>query len=160
MGGIRTLGSLSHSGNSQAAALWRLREAIPEAQFRNVKHDVSVPVSRVPAFIDLVSQALERAFPGVEIYAFGHIGDGNIHCNVGLADPAANEALMRGRAAVNEVVYGVVASLNGSISAEHGLGQLKREEIRHHKDPLELELMRALKKVLDPGGIMNPGKVI
>ena len=148
------------ASESQAAALWRLREAIPEAQFRNVKHDVSIPVSQVPTFIDLASQALERAFPGVAIYAFGHIGDGNIHYNVGMSDPAANEALMRRRTAVNDIVYDVVASLNGSISAEHGLGQLKREEIRRHKDPLELELMRALKRVLDPGGIMNPGKVV
>jgi len=151
--------AIAHS-ESQASAFWRLREAIPEAQFRNVKHDVSVPVSQVPAFIDLASQALERRYPGVAIYAFGHIGDGNIHFNVGLGDPAANEALMRGRADVNEIVYDVVASLNGSISAEHGLGQLKREEIRRHKDVIELELMRAVKKMLDPEGIMNPGKVI
>jgi len=151
--------ALAHS-ESQAAAFWRLREAIPEAQFRNVKHDVSVPVSQVPAFIELASQALERKYPDVAIYAFGHIGDGNIHFNVGLGDPAANEALMRGRADVNEIVYDVVASLNGSISAEHGLGQLKREEIRRHKDPIELELMVALKKMLDPEDIMNPGKVV
>ena len=148
------------ASESQAAAFWRLRESIPEAQFRNVKHDVSVPVSQVPAFIELASRALEDAFPGVAIYAFGHIGDGNIHYNVGMGDPAANDAMMRNRAAVNGIVYDVVASLNGSISAEHGLGQLKREEIRHHKDPIELELMRAVKKVLDPAGIMNPGKVI
>jgi FAD/FMN-containing dehydrogenase len=151
--------ALAHN-EAQAAALWRLREAIPEAQFRNVKHDVSVPVSQVPAFIDLASRALERKFPGAVVYAFGHIGDGNIHYNVGQADPAANDALMRRQAAVNEVVYDVVASLNGSISAEHGLGQLKREEIRRHKHPLELELMRALKNVFDPAGIMNPGKVL
>jgi FAD/FMN-containing dehydrogenase len=151
--------ALAHS-ESQAAALWRLREAIPEAQFRNVKHDISVPVSQVPAFIDRASRALERLHPGIAIYAFGHIGDGNIHFNVGHGEPAANEALMRGRASVNEVVYDVVATLNGSISAEHGLGQLKREEIRRHKDLIELELMRGLKNVLDPKGIMNPGKVI
>jgi FAD/FMN-containing dehydrogenase len=148
------------ASEAQAAALWRLRETIPEAQFRNVKHDVSVPVSKVPALIDEASRAIERAFPGGVVYAFGHIGDGNIHYNVGASDPEANEALMRGRAAVNAVVYEVVAALGGSISAEHGLGQLKREEIRRHKDPLELELMRALKKALDPAGIMNPGKVI
>jgi FAD/FMN-containing dehydrogenase len=148
------------ASEAQSAALWRLRETIPEAQFRNVKHDVSVPVSKVPALIDQASRAIERAFPGAVVYAFGHIGDGNIHYNVGAAGPAANEALMRGRAAVNAVVYGVVASLGGSISAEHGLGQLKREEIRNHKDPIELELMRVLKKALDPAGIMNPGKVI
>ncbi len=151
--------ALAHS-DAQARALWRLRETIPEAQFRNVKHDVSVPVSRVPALIERASLALEREFPGVVIYAFGHIGDGNIHYNVGLADPEANEALMRRAAEVNAIVYDVVASLGGSISAEHGLGQLKREEIRRRKTPLELELMRTLKQALDPNGIMNPGKVI
>jgi FAD/FMN-containing dehydrogenase len=151
--------ALAHS-DAQAAALWRLRETIPEAQFRNVKHDVSVPVSGVPALIERASTALEREFPGAVIYAFGHIGDGNIHYNVGLSDPEANEALMRRAAEVNAIVYDVVAALGGSISAEHGLGQLKRGEIRRRKSPLEIELMRTLKQALDPDGIMNPGKVI
>ena len=142
------------SNSAQAQALWKIRETLPEAQFTNVKHDVSVPVSRVPELIERASAALESAFPGAPIYAFGHIGDGNIHYNVGDA------ALMARRADVNRIVYGVVDSLGGSISAEHGLGQLKREEIRRHKDALELELMRALKRALDPQGVMNPGKVL
>jgi len=142
------------SSAAQSRALWRLRETIPEAQFTNVKHDISVPVSHVPELIERAGAALQAAFPGEPIYAFGHIGDGNIHYNVGSA------ALLARRAEVNSLVYGVVDALGGSISAEHGLGQLKREEIRRHKDPLELELMRALKRSLDPQGLMNPGKVL
>jgi FAD/FMN-containing dehydrogenase len=139
---------------AQSAALWRIREIIPEAQFANVKHDVSVPVSSVPELITRAEAALQAQFPGAPLFAFGHIGDGNIHFNVGDA------ALLARREEVNRVVYGVVDALGGSISAEHGLGQMKREEIRHHKDALELELMRALKRAFDPQDLMNPGKVI
>jgi len=138
----------------QARALWRIRESIPEAQFANVKHDISVPVSKIAAFAARAGAALEQAFPGIEIYCFGHVGDGNLHYNVG------DETLLKQREAVNKVVYAAVAAFDGSISAEHGLGQLKREAIRAQKDPLELELMRALKKTLDPAGLMNPGKVL
>jgi len=151
--------ALAHS-QAQAQALWKLRESIPEAQFRNVKHDVSVPVSRVPELIERASTALEAAFPGARIFAFGHIGDGNVHFNVGMSDPAATEVLILDQCAVNRVVYEVVDALGGSISAEHGLGQLKREEIRRHKPSLELELMRSLKDAVDPLGLMNPGKVL
>jgi FAD/FMN-containing dehydrogenase len=139
---------------AQSQALWKIRETIPEAQFANVKHDVSVPVSRVPELIERAGKALETAFAGAPVYAFGHIGDGNIHYNVG------DQALLARREEVNRVVYDAVAALGGSISAEHGLGQLKREEIRRHKDPLEIELMRTLKAALDPQGLMNPGKVL
>jgi FAD/FMN-containing dehydrogenase len=138
----------------QARALWRIRESIPEAQFSNVKHDISVPVSKIPDFVARAGAALEQAFGALDIYCFGHVGDGNLHYNVG------NEALLARRESVNHVVYEAVAAFGGSISAEHGLGQLKREAIRAQKDPLELELMRALKKTLDPAGLMNPGKVL
>jgi FAD/FMN-containing dehydrogenase len=139
---------------AQARALWKLREAIPEAQFANVKHDVSVPVSRVPELIRRAGEALQAACPGAARYVFGHIGDGNIHYNVGDA------ALLPRRDEVNRIVFDVVDALGGSISAEHGLGQLKREAIRAHKSALELELMRALKRALDPQGLMNPGKLL
>jgi FAD/FMN-containing dehydrogenase len=139
---------------AQARALWRIRETIPEAQFTNVKHDVSVPVARIPELVERLEAALRAAFPGARPYIFGHVGDGNLHYNVG------PEELVRERSAVNRLVYGAVASLGGSISAEHGLGQLKREEIRAHKDPLELELMRVLKRSLDPRDVMNPGKLL
>ena len=144
--------ALAHSGE-QARALWRIRETIPEAQFTNVKHDISVPVSRIPEFVEQAGRALAAAFPA-QVFCFGHVGDGNLHYNVG------PEALMPRRAEVSRIVYDTVAALGGSISAEHGLGQLKREEIRRHKDPLELELMRSLKHTLDPKGLMNPGKLL
>jgi FAD/FMN-containing dehydrogenase len=139
---------------AQARALWRIRETIPEAQFTNVKHDVSVAVSKTPDLIELAGGALREAFPGARPYVFGHVGDGNLHYNVG------PEALMRERAEVNRIVYEAVDRLGGSISAEHGVGQLKRQEIRAHKSALEMELMRKLKDALDPAGLMNPGKVL
>ncbi len=146
--------------SAQSQALWAIRERMPEAQFENVKHDISVPLSKIPEFIERGAAALERAFPGIVIFAFGHAGDGNLHYNVGFADPAANAALMRRREAVNAIVYEIVGALDGSISAEHGLGQLKRDAIRNHKSALELELMRSIKQALDPQGLMNPGKVL
>jgi FAD/FMN-containing dehydrogenase len=150
---------LAQSG-AQAQALWSIRERMPEAQLENVKHDISVPLSKIPDFIERGAAALERTFPGIVIYAFGHAGDGNLHYNVGFADRAANRTLMDRRAEVNAIVYAIVDALGGSISAEHGLGQLKRDEIRHHKSALELELMAQLKRALDPQGLMNPGKVL
>ena len=140
--------------DAESKALWRIRESVPEAQFANVKHDISVAVSKVPEFIERAGAALGLAIPGAPVYCFGHVGDGNLHYNVGDA------ALLARRAEVNRIVYDVVAALGGSISAEHGLGQLKREEIARHKAPLELELMRAVKRALDPQGLMNPGKVL
>ena len=139
---------------AEADALWSIRESVPEAQFANVKHDVSVAVSRIPELIERAGAALEALVPRVPIYCFGHVGDGNLHYNVG------DKALLARRAEVNGAVYDAVDALGGSISAEHGLGQLKREEITRHKDPLELELMRAVKSTLDPCGLMNPGKVL
>ena len=140
--------------DADAKALWRIRETVPEAQFTNVKHDISVAVSKVPEFIERAGAALEAAFPQAPIYCFGHVGDGNLHDNVGDA------ALLARSADVNRIVYDLVAALGGSISAEHGLGQLKRGEITRHKNPLELELMRSEKRALDPQGLMNPGKVL
>jgi FAD/FMN-containing dehydrogenase len=137
----------------QARALWRIRETIPEAQFTNVKHDISVPVSKTPEFIERACAALRAALPQAQPYVFGHVGDGNLHYNVGPPE------LLKRREAVNRIVYDTVAALGGSISAEHGLGQLKRAEIRRHKSALELELMAALKRTFDPTGLMNPGKL-
>jgi FAD/FMN-containing dehydrogenase len=139
---------------TEARALWAVRESIPEAQFANVKHDISVAISRIPEFITRARIELDKSFPGIPIFCFGHVGDGNLHYNVG------DKALLERRAEVNRAVYEAVAALGGSISAEHGLGQLKRDEITRHKDPLELELMRTVKKALDPRGLMNPGKVL
>lgn len=148
----------------QAEGWWNLRKYISEAQKRegvSIKHDVAVPVSRVAEFIAQASSALRGRFAGIRIVAFGHMGDGNIHYNASMPDAACNDAFIeQHEAEVNRIVYQVVARLNGSISAEHGLGQLKRETIRDYKDPLELELMRTVKQAFDPRGLMNPGKVI
>ncbi|MFZ2301297.1 MAG: FAD-binding oxidoreductase [Gallionella sp.] len=149
---------------AQAENWWKLRQNISDAQKRegiSIKHDISVPVSRVAEFIARADAAMQAAFPGVRIVAFGHMGDGNIHYNVSLADAAQNGAFIaQHESEVNRLVYGVVREFNGSISAEHGLGQLKRATIRDYKEPLELELMRGIKQMFDPQGLMNPGKVI
>lgn len=149
---------------AQAEAWWKLRKSISEAQKIegiSIKHDVSVPVSRVPIFLERAGQALRRAWPGVRIVAFGHLGDGNIHYNASMPEGMRNEEFIRlHEREVNRAVYEVIAELGGSISAEHGLGQLKRAEITQYKSALELEMMRAIKQVLDPQGLMNPGKVL
>jgi FAD/FMN-containing dehydrogenase len=147
----------------QARSLWALRENISEAQKRegiSIKHDVSVPLSRIAEFIRRADAALAEAFPGVRIVCFGHIGDGNLHYNQSKAAAQDNAAFVAQTAAVNRLVHDLVAELGGSISAEHGLGQLKREEVRRYKSETELEMMRAVKRALDPRGLMNPGKVL
>jgi FAD/FMN-containing dehydrogenase len=149
---------------AQAEAWWKLRKSISDAQKIegiSIKHDVSVPVSRVAEFIAKAGAALQGAYAGVRIVAFGHMGDGNIHYNVSLLDASQNAAFIAQREhEVNHMVYELVAKLDGSISAEHGLGQLKRAEITHYKSALELELMRSIKHAFDPHGLMNPGKMI
>ena len=148
----------------RAEKWWKLRKNISEAQKRegvSIKHDVSVPVSRVAEFIARANAALREAFPGLRIVAFGHMGDGNVHYNISMLAAESNQALIaQQESAVNKLVYAVVHELNGSISAEHGLGQLKRNTISDYKDPVELELMRGIKHTLDPRGLMNPGKYI
>jgi len=150
------------SDKNRSAAWWSLRKHISDAQKMegiSVKHDISVPLTAVPAFIEMADAALKSAFPGVRIVAFGHIGDGNIHYNASMPDPLQNKKFFARSAEVNRIVYDIVNRLNGSISAEHGLGQLKRKEIYRYKNALELELMRNIKHTLDPHGLMNPGKL-
>ena len=151
------------ASEAQRAALWKIREDVSEAQKQDgpsIKHDVSVPVSRVPQFIEKADAALAARFPGIRIVAFGHVGDGNIHYNCGKAERQDAQAFFAESPQVNHVVYDIVTALGGSISAEHGLGVLKREEITRYKSGLELEMMRAIKRTLDPHGLMNPGKVL
>jgi FAD/FMN-containing dehydrogenase len=151
------------TSGQQRQELWSLRENVSEAQKLDgpsIKHDVSVPVSRVPELIERAGAELARQFPDIRIVAFGHVGDGNIHYNCSAAARQQAKDFFALGPRVNKVVYDVVDALDGSISAEHGLGQLKRDEIRHYKDPFELEMMRAVKSALDPHGIMNPGKVL
>jgi len=155
-------GVIAASG-AQRLEFWKLRESISEAQKADgvsIKHDVSVPVSRVPELIERAGAELSRTFPGIRIVAFGHLGDGNIHYNCSKGERQEAKQFFAESAAVNHVVYEVVRSLGGSISAEHGLGALKVDEITRYKSAVELEMMRAIKRTLDPHGLMNPGKVI
>ncbi|HEY2629124.1 MAG TPA: FAD-binding oxidoreductase [Usitatibacter sp.] len=155
-------GVIAASGN-QRLDFWKLRESISEAQKLDgvsIKHDVSVPVSRVPELIQRAGAELARTFPDIRIVAFGHLGDGNIHYNCSKSERQDAKQFFAESSAVNHVVYEVVNALGGSISAEHGLGVLKVDEITRYKSATEMDLMRTIKRTLDPHGIMNPGKVL
>jgi len=151
------------SSVAQSAGLWQLREHIPLAQAKagkNIKHDISLPVSRIADFIAVTGPQLEAAFPGCQLVCFGHLGDGNLHYNVAPPIGISNEDFLANQEKVNRVVHDSVVSFGGSISAEHGIGALKRDELAHYKSPVELNMMRAIKAALDPLGIMNPGKIL
>ncbi len=151
------------SSMTQSREFWTLRENISEAQAQegpNIKHDVALPISAVADFVEQTDAALGAAFPGVRMVNFGHLGDGNLHYNVSPPVGTDVRGFLESQAAVNRMVYDAVARFNGSISAEHGLGQLKRDIINDYKAAVELDLMRSVKRALDPLGIMNPGKVI
>jgi D-lactate dehydrogenase (cytochrome) len=151
------------ASEAQAAALWALRENIPDAQVQDgkqIKHDISVPISRIAEYIAATDAELQRAFPGARMVTFGHLGDGNLHYNVAPPEGDDEAAFMARAGEVSRVVHDSAARCCGSISAEHGLGQYKRDEILRYKSPLEMELMRRIKAALDPQGIMNPGKVL
>ncbi len=147
----------------QAEDLWRVREAMSEAQKYeggSIKHDVSVPVPLIPAFITRANEAVEKLCPGARPVPFGHFGDGNVHYNVSQPtgmDKAQYLALWE---EMQAVVHGIVHDMGGSISAEHGIGQMKRDELARVKGAVELDMMRAIKHALDPNGILNPGKVL
>jgi FAD/FMN-containing dehydrogenase len=148
----------------QANALWHIRESIPLAQAEeglNIKHDISLPVSRIPAFCDETDALLQREIPGVRLVNFGHLGDGNLHYNVQApADGDAKVFLQTMEERVNTLVFDAVARYDGSISAEHGVGSLKVDKLPGYKDPVALGLMRAVKQALDPRNTLNPGRVI
>ncbi len=147
----------------QRAQLWFLREAIVEAQGREgaqIKHDIAVPTSRVPEFIRRAAEAVEKTLPGTRPYPFGHVGDGNIHYNLSQPPEMAPDAFKAEAEALHRAVHDVVAELDGTISAEHGIGRAKRGELAHYKPALDLELMRAIKHSFDPKGLMNPGALL
>ncbi|MBK1670009.1 hydroxyacid dehydrogenase [Rhodovibrio sodomensis] len=147
----------------QAQAFWHLREAVVEAQRHeggSIKHDIAVPVSSVPAFLAEATARVHELVPGVRPVPFGHLGDGNLHFNLTQPKGADTQAFLARWDEVNAAVHDIVASYRGSISAEHGIGQMKVAENARFKPPIELELMRTLKRSLDPQNIMNPGKVI
>jgi FAD/FMN-containing dehydrogenase len=147
---------------AQRQRLWHIREGIVEAQLYagSIKHDVAVPVSRVADFVVRASAAVEARLPGIRPIAFGHVGDGNIHFNLTQPAGADKAAYLARWQEFNDLVHGIVRDLDGSISAEHGVGIMKREEITHYKAAVEIALMRRLKSALDPAGIMNPGKLV
>ena len=147
----------------QAKAFWHIREILPEVQKPeggSVKHDISVPIALVPQFLEQADAAVEKLIPGVRPVPFGHVGDGNIHYNVSQPVGADKEAFLARWYEVNAVVDDVVAKLGGSISAEHGIGVMKRDLLPGVKDPVALNLMRTFKRTLDPNNILNPGKVV
>jgi FAD/FMN-containing dehydrogenase len=147
----------------QGKAFWRIREMFGEVQRHigaSIKHDVSVPVATIPAFIEEVNVAVSKLIPGCRPLPFGHVGDGNIHYNVTQPEGADKEKFLARWDEVNAVVFAVVKKFGGSISAEHGVGVMKRDILPLYKDPVALELMRGLKCMLDPNGILNPGKVL
>ncbi len=167
LGGALETGRISDAvfaeNEGRALALWRLRESIPEAQTRegaSIKHDVSVPVSRTTEFIEKANAALAPVVPGVRFCAFGHIGDGNIHYNLTQPVDADGAAFLDRAEDFHRIVHDMVVEMGGSISAEHGIGTFKKAELAHYRSSLELDLMRRIKRAMDPGNIMNPGKII
>ena len=151
------------ASDAQREAIWRLRESIPEAQGRegaSLKHDISVEPGRLPAFVEAGRALLERLAPGARLVAYGHLGDGNLHFN--LSEPAGGDggALAQRTREIRRAVHDLVAQHGGSFSAEHGIGQFKVDELERYRSPAALDLMRAIKRAIDPHGIMNPGKVL
>jgi len=148
---------------AQVHALWKLREEISEAlraDGPHLKHDISLPIERIPEFMETAEARLRQAFPDLRPFLFGHFGDGNLHYNLARPEGAPTDWAAREGDPVTDLVFDEVIRYGGSISAEHGIGQLKRDHFLHTKDPLELRLMRDIKRLLDPAGIMNPGKLL
>ena len=148
---------------AQRESLWRLRESIPEAQTRegaSLKHDISLETRAVPAFVEAGGALLERLVPGSRLVAYGHLGDGNLHFNVTVPAGGDDAAFLARGGELRRAVHDLVASYRGSFSAEHGIGQDKVAELERYEDPVALDLMRGIKRLLDPQGIMNPGKVL
>ena len=149
---------------AQAQQLWHIRESIPLAQAEeglNIKHDISVPISRIPAFVAHTDALLAREIPGVRLVNFGHLGDGNLHYNVQAPEGGDAKAFLREQEdRVNHLVYEAVAEHGGSFSAEHGVGALKTDKLARYQSPVALSMMRAIKQALDPQNLMNPCRVL
>lgn len=148
---------------SQTEDFWRLRETMSEIQkFEggSIKHDIAVQISDIPTFVERAIAAVTAACPGIRPVVFGHVGDGNLHFNLTQPEDADKDSYLAGWEALSRIVHDIVDDMGGSISAEHGIGQLKRDDLAHYKSGVEMDLMRRLKKAFDPNGIMNPGKVI
>ncbi|WP_297720944.1 FAD-binding oxidoreductase [Limnohabitans sp. Rim8] len=149
---------------AQAKSLWQIRESITSAQAQeglNIKHDISIPISKIPAFVAATDALLLREMPGVRLVDFGHLGDGNLHYNVQAPEGVDDQIFVRDHEdKVNDLVFESVSHFKGSISAEHGVGSMKVDKLPHYKDPVALAMMRSIKQSLDPQNIMNPGRVI
>jgi FAD/FMN-containing dehydrogenase len=159
----RVLDAVLAESLAQRAALWKLRESVPEAQRAagaSIKHDVSVPVAALPRFMTEATAAVLAIVPGGRMVAYGHVGDGNLHFNVSVPAGGSAGEFLAHAPAIHESVHDVVRRFRGSISAEHGIGRLKRAALARHKAAVDLEVMRAIKLALDPKGILNPGKVL
>jgi FAD/FMN-containing dehydrogenase len=157
------LNAVIAASGQQADQLWRLRETIPESQKHAggcIKHDISVPVSSVAEFLTRATAAARREIPGVRVVPFGHMGDGNIHFNLSQPPAEDRKAFLARTEAIEHVIHDIAVALDGSFSAEHGVGVLKRGELHRYKAPVEIEMMRAIKRTLDPKGIMNRGKIL
>ncbi|MBP1315820.1 FAD/FMN-containing dehydrogenase [Herbaspirillum sp. 1173] len=151
------------SNGTQAAALWKIREGISQAQVRAgkvIKHDIALPISAIAGFVDQAERAIAACGLQAEIINFGHLGDGNLHFNVMIPLTSSYEEVRQATLQLNRLVHDLVTEKQGSISAEHGVGQLRRDELRHYKSPLEMELMLRIKQAFDPNLIMNPGKLL
>ena len=151
------------TSEAQAQDLWRIRENLHDAQKcegGSIKHDIAVPVSRVPEFLDRATEAVEQDTPGIRVMAFGHIGDGNIHFNLSQPLGADTRAFLERWDHINGLVHDIACELGGSFSAEHGIGTLKRDELKRRKSGVEMDLMARIKAAFDPTNIMNPGKLI
>jgi FAD/FMN-containing dehydrogenase len=151
------------ASGAQAAKLWRMRECLSEAQLAaggSIAHDISVPVSRIAEFLQRADRALATAYPGIRLCAFGHVGDGNMHYNPVRPLDWDWPRYKIERPTINRIVHDIVSELGGSISAEHGIGRSRLAELVRYKRPVELEMMRTIKRSLDPKGIMNPGKLV
>ena len=154
---------MSSKAVSVSASFWRLRHELSGVQKYeggSIKHDVSVAVQLVPEFIERTTAAVEAAVPGIRPVPFGHLGDGNVHFNFSQPTGMEAEAFMARAPEVHAIVHGIVAQMGGSVAAEHGIGRYKRDLLRDVKSELELDLMRRIKRALDPNNILNPGRVL
>lgn len=148
---------------SQSRSMWNLRESIPAAQAKegkNVKHDIAVPTSLFAEFIETTDKQLQYRFPGCRMVTFGHLGDGSLHYNVAVPEGVPDDTFLLHQGDINRIVYDSVSYMHGAISAEHGLGALKHRENAGYRSKVEIRMMQQIKKALDPGNLMNPGKVL
>lgn len=162
MEGLGVQDAILASSLAQAKELWTLRESISAAQAKlgkNIKHDISLPISAIAEFIHLTETRLQSNYPGCRIINFGHLGDGNLHYNITAPEGIEDTLFLNEQAAVNRIIHDAVHQFGGSISAEHGIGTLKKEELQRYKSEVELRMMRHIKQALDPLNLMNPGKL-